>query len=45
MNITINAAVDPEGVLTCVIAREGQQATVTFTDEEITLSIPGQPGK
>ena len=41
MNITIDAAVDPEGVLT----REGQQATVTFTDEEITLSIPGQPGK
>lgn len=45
MNVVVKAKVEADGSVTCDIDCDGQKAVVSFSDGDITLTVPEAGGR
>lgn len=40
ISVTLDASINPDGSVDCLVTCDGQQATVTFTGQDVFIKVP-----
>lgn len=43
IDVTLNASINNDGSVECLVTCDGQQATLTFTGQDVFIKVPEPP--